>query len=351
MGQRLSLSAIGIAVSLLVPQPSSGAMYYLDAAQADVATCGTTPANGCRTYAYWYSLGCGGAGCASGVRAGDTIHFAAGTYNERLTIPFVGTAASMVTMQCDGSAGSCVVSGQGLASTPDCGMICVGCGTPSNTSCNKNHQASYVRFAGFTVNHIPNMGGIVGTQGSHHILIDTNYLDAMGITSSGEDLVQFGDGGGSYVTLLNNSLSPCPIAGPSGCIWIQEVDKVALIGNTFGPKNAQCVDPSNCNYDGITFQGVQDSLIDGNIVNGLSDGIDVGMNGDQAHPLLRNIIRYNFIYGQSGQSQGSRAFKHSCEAEDTPPTICGDSSFYKNVITVDASGNFGRGFRDHRGHT
>jgi hypothetical protein len=142
--------------------------------------------------------------------------------------------------------------------------------------------------------------------------------------------------------ISNNDIGPIvPGIGPSAACGFRALDRVWIVGNRFyypGPITDEAM-----NNDCVTLQGVQDYVVDGNTCEGGADGIDVGMHGDQNHPLFRGIIRANFVRGQGF----GKNFKHSCQAE-TPITPCGQTSFYKNVDTFDASGHFEAELRGDR---
>ncbi len=338
----LVLALAGLTL-LMAPGAHAGALYVDATRGVNQPGCGRGSGRlACKTWAYWYDRGCDRSGCADSVTAGDTIHFGAGIYDERITIPFNGRPGSPVTVLCD-AIGRCRLTGAAISGPSDCAVVCVGCGRPSNSACNSSRPARHVVFRGFSIEKFDHGAAIVGKNRSSYVWIDRNRIDPTGQTRSSNNLIQAGGSGArtancSDWVISNNDIGPIvPGVGPSGGMWLQNMDRVWIVGNHFyfpGPT----IDGVT-NNDCFTLLGVQDYVVDGNTCEGGADGIDVGMQGDHNHPLFRGIIRANFVRGQGY----GKNFKHSCQAE-TPITTCGQTSFYKNVNTFDAAGHFGRNF-------
>jgi hypothetical protein len=310
---------------LLVVSAAHAGVFYVDAAQADRPGCGMALDRACRTYGYWYSSGCDADGCGNNVAAGDTVYFRAGTYNGDgaggyVGIPFVGETTAPVTMACFDAPRSCVIDGSGVSTSPWCDLVGIGL-RPGSAACESN-GAAYVTLQGFTIQHPPSGAYTLGVSApADHVLITNNTIDG---TGSYQNLIVSGDGPIHDVTVLGNTISNCPASG-SGCSWINEVSKIAIVGNAFGPV------PGDGNYDCTTLVGVQKALVDGNSCHDTFDGFDDGMNSNRK--LTRVIVRYNEVYGNNT----GRAFPISGNGASRSNRT-GHNVFYKNVAHALASG-------------
>jgi hypothetical protein len=303
---------------MMIVPAAHASVFYVDAAQTDAPGCGLAFDRACRTYGYWYSSGCDADGCGNNVAAGDTVYFRAGTYSGDggggyLGIPFTGTAAAPVTVACADAPGSCVIDGSGVTAVRFCDLVGIGL-RPGTGSCMVD-GASYLILQGFTIQHAPSGMFTLGLSAfAHHVLIRDNTLDG---TGSDQNVIFFEGRPMHHVTLLDNTVTNCP-ASASGCNWVNEASRVAIVGNVFGPV------ASSGNYDCTTLIGVKTALVDGNTCHDTYDGFDSGMNSTVK--LDRVIVRYNEVYGNNT----GRAFPISGNGASLSNRT-GRNVVYKNV--------------------
>jgi hypothetical protein len=293
----------------VMPSVSDATIFTIDSSKKDVPNCGMWRINPCKTYSYLMSSGCDANGCRDNIKPGDSVLFLKGTYKEKIDINFSGSAANPVIISCDTAEGDCVIDGTGIPPTPYDALVSIG-------------PARYVVFRGMKIVNIPKlMYGIALTgEPTNNIIIKGNTIDGY---KASNNLVVTGNKTVSDVTLLKNKLVNCPSAS-TGCTFFQETNRLAVVGNEFGPVG------NLGNYDCNTIVGVNTGLVDGNTCRDSADGFDQGM--DHGGKFLINVItRYNRVYG----NLSARAFPISGQFEGTPETVkftTGPNSIYKNVI-------------------
>jgi hypothetical protein len=294
---------------------------YLNPSGTDTANCGTTPGTACRTYAYWYASGCDVDGCANNVLPGAIVHFAAGTYTAgEFAVPFDGTAAQPWRLQCDGAAGSCILSGSGQTSATDCGLLAIGASPAAFCSAN---AATYGVIDGFTLASVATGSAaaitLTGTTGTHDIAL--HHLTHNGASTKG--FIQADSQ--SRLTITDTALSNQ--RGPNGATFLDNMTNLAFVGNTI---TTIVVGDATNKEDCFTTRGAVRALIDGNTCASTEDGFDNGKASQLSQQPLGIITRYNIVKGAT-----ARAFPASGQCDTAsctlPNSLTLPNTYYKNL--------------------
>lgn len=265
--------------------PVTGQRFWIDDGGANTAACGLAQGSPCASYRYLMtgSNACGASGCQSFIQPGSVITFRAGTYSGDgggfpLYVPFDGTAAAPVTIECFDGAGTCVLDYTGLNVGGIFG-ICIGFGysMPSGGG----NAATYVQFDGLAVTGCQGISFVTSAT-SHHISIKHTVV----ATPIGTVM----EANGTFITLRDNTWV-C-VAGSRGCFDQKAISNVAIIGGTYTLGGTP-----GANSDAIGFYGTRNFLIDGvTVPASVYDGIDLGENAGQG-PLGQGILRYSEVSG------------------------------------------------------
>jgi hypothetical protein len=335
---------LAVFCAFLAAATTSGATtYWIDASKTAVANCGKTAATACPSWSRLMgtlgcpgSCGCDADGCENNITAAstvDSINFVGpGTYvgdgNGRcIGYPFNRAANSELTIQCTDASGTytpgkCTISATGLSLPGSQAVVIAG----ASTKC-ADDSATFVKWKGINITNIPPGTGGWRTKGgvnSHHLLLADSLID--GTTSATGDLIIYGDLT-HYVSFVNNVITNCGATASFGCLGNERNDHEAVVGNAVGPIRNFPVDR---NTDGITVQNADTVLIDGNIVHGNPDGIDVGMLDSR---FLGNIIiRYNDTYDMAGDVSAGADNNIVLSGDSTSGTNTGPVVAYKNVL-------------------
>jgi hypothetical protein len=328
-----------LSISVLIGAPAFANTYWIDAENGvNNKGCGAVQNSACRSYDYWYSMGCDGNGCGNGIGPGDTIFFRAGIYagdgdgrdgSQFIAFPFDGDKTAPVTVACFDEPHSCIVDGGSIVRQHGCPLLGVGL-KPDTSYCGSN-AASYMVIEGFLVrNPRPGMS-VAEIVAGDHIVLKNNVFDGLGGTEQLFDA----SSGVDFLTFTHNEFLNCPGSG-TGCLYLPENANVALVGNRMGPI------PTSGNFDCETLVGTRVGLVDGNVCQDAQDGIDQGRNNPGLGAKLEQvIIRYNQITGIGG-SEASRALPLSGNVENhstaTQQNITGKNVVYKNVMHPNAKG-------------
>lgn len=313
-----TLTAQGTATTAPTPTatatPDSTKIVWIDDNGADTFTCGTS-AFPCRTWNYMMTSTnrCGTPNCQTNVGAGWQVRFKAGTYTDKLTIPFDGTSNAPFEITCeDYPAQQCILDYSGT-SFPSGACIWFGL-TPGGSG----NQSTYGRLTKFTIRGgctgavalISNNG--FGTASSTNITVAQNT-----ITSDGVEVYQTDSG--EYINFKDNTLT-CWSGSATGCFFGYLERGVSFIGNTItvtGPT-------AGVNAEAIGIYNTRGALIDGNtILSSTSDGIDVGQNlgptSVRSHGMSNILVRYNDV-------MDARA-RPLTQSADCGAALCDSSTF------------------------